>query len=413
MKTLFYNIKFLYQVNRHDKHVIKGSEMNTIPKIENAFLIIENDKIQSFGNMSDLETNLNLIDKKIDLNGKCILPGYIDSHTHLIFASNREEEFVDRINGLSYEEIALRGGGILNSARKLQNATEEELYLDAQRRLKKLISYGTTAIEIKSGYGLSKEAELKMLRVIKRLKSNFDLPIKATFLGAHALPFEFKENPDAYIEKIISEMLPIIAAENLADYVDVFCEQGYFTADQTDKILSAAEQIGLKPKIHVNQFNSIGGIEVAIAHNAISIDHLEILSEKEIQLIKASNTIPVALPSCSYFLSIPYTPVRKLIQADIPLALASDYNPGSTPSGNLNFVFATACIKMKLTPEEALNALTLNAAATLELSHEIGSIDKGKKANFIITEPIESFYEIPYSFGDMLVEQVYINGKKQ
>ncbi|MDA8594969.1 imidazolonepropionase [Flavobacteriaceae bacterium] len=413
MRTLFYNIKFLYQVNRLGQHLVKGNKMKSLPKLKNSYLIVENDCIESYGIMSELNRNQVLFDKEIDLDGRCILPGYIDSHTHLIFAKNREDEFVDRINGLSYEQIANRGGGILNSARKLQESSEDELYLSACKRLKKLISYGTTAIEIKSGYGLSTEAELKMLRVIKRLKSNFDMPIKATFLGAHALPLEFKDNPDEYIDKIISEMLPVIAQEELADYVDVFCEKGYFSAEQTNQILRAAKGFGLKPKIHTNQFNAIGGIEVAIKNKAISVDHLEVLSDSEIEQLKESNTIPVALPSCSYFLSIPYTPARKIMDADVPMALASDYNPGSTPSGNLNFVFATACIKMKMTPEEALNALTLNAAACLELSEEVGSIDKGKKASFIVTQAIESFYEIPYSFGDMLIDQVYINGKKQ
>ncbi|MDB4025283.1 imidazolonepropionase [Flavobacteriaceae bacterium] len=410
MTTLFINIKELIQVRDKSVEKVSGKDMSILPTIKNAFMMIENEIIINFGPMEKLGNTK--ADSIIDVTGRLILPTWSDSHTHLVFADTREEEFVDRINGLSYEQIAQRGGGILNSATKLQNKPEEELYNDAAKRLEELIKSGTGSIEIKSGYGLTLESELKMLRVIKKLKENFPLPIKATFLGAHAIPNLFKEKREAYIKLIIDEMLPVIAAEKLADYIDVFCEKGYYTPEETNQILKAGLQYGLIPKIHVNQFNSIGGIKVGIENNALSLDHLEVLTNKDLAHLKDSDTIPVSLPSCSFFLGIPYTNARKIMEANVPLALASDYNPGSTPSGNMNFVVSLACIKMKMTPEEAINAATINGAYALNLSHKVGSISKGKLANFIITKPIKSYSYIPYSFTNNCIENIFLKGVK-
>jgi imidazolonepropionase len=347
----------------------------------------------------------------IDATGKTVLPTWCDSHTHIVYAGNREQEFVDRINGLSYEEIASRGGGILNSAKKLQETSEEEIYNQSKVRLEEVMRQGTGAVEIKSGYGLTVEAELKMLRVIKRLSENYPIAIKATFLGAHAFPSEYKENHEGYIDLIINEMLPAIARENLAEYVDAFLETGYFSVAETERIIEAGKQHGLIPKIHVNQFTAINGIEACVKHGALSVDHLEIVTDEDIAVLKDSSTMPVALPSCSYFISIPYTPARKMLQAGLPLALASDFNPGTTPSGNMNFVVATACIKMKMTPEEAINAATINGAYAMGISDTHGSITKGKKANIIITQPLTSYYQLPYAFGSNLIDQVLIEGQ--
>jgi imidazolonepropionase len=410
MTTLFINIKELIQVRDKSVEKVSGKDMSILPTIKNAFMMIENEIIINFGPMEKLGNTK--ADSIIDVTGRLILPTWCDSHTHLVFADTREEEFVDRINGLSYEQIAQRGGGILNSATKLQNKPEEELYNDAAKRLEELIKSGTGSIEIKSGYGLTLESELKMLRVIKKLKENFPLPIKATFLGAHAIPNLFKEKREAYIKLIIDEMLPVIAAEKLADFIDVFCEKGYYTPEETNQILKAGLQYGLIPKIHVNQFNSIGGIKVGIENNALSLDHLEVLTNEDLAHLKDSDTIPVSLPSCSFFLGIPYTNARKIMEANVPLALASDYNPGSTPSGNMNFVVSLACIKMKMTPEEAINAATINGAYALNLSHKAGSISKGKLANFIITKPIKSYSYIPYSFTNNCIENIFLKGVK-
>lgn len=410
MTTLFINIKELIQVR--DKSILKvsGREMSILPVIKNAFLLIEDDHIVDFGSMKSLgDISAN---KTIDIKDRSILPTWCDSHTHLVFADTREEEFVDRINGLTYEEIAQKGGGILNSAKKLQNKSLDELYDDAAKRLLDLIKMGTGAIEIKSGYGLTVESEIKMLRVVKRLKENFSLPIKATFLGAHAIPEKFKNKREDYISLLINEMLPKIAFEKLADYIDVFCEKGYYTVEETNQILKAGRKYGLIPKVHVNQFNSIGGIKVSVENNALSVDHLEVLTDEDLEILKHSNTMPVSLPSCSFFLGIPYTNARKIIDANLPLALASDYNPGSTPSGNMNFVVSLATIKMKMTPEEAINAATINGAFALNISDKIGSISKGKIANFMITKPIKSYRFIPYNFGSNSIEKVYLNGKE-
>jgi len=408
-RKAFINIKQLLQVETNTlKLKVSGEEMKTLPLINNAFLIIKNDEIVDFGEMSDFQNNDTLT--TIDCTGQIILPTWYDSHTHIVYAGNREQEFVDRINGLTYEEIANNGGGILNSAKKLQEISEEELYKQSAERLDEVIKLGTGGIEIKSGYGLTVNAELKMLRTIKKLKENYNIPIKATFLGAHAVPAEYKGNKQGYLDLIINEMLPLISKENLAEYIDIFCETGYFSVEDTEQILAAGKQYGLTPKTHVNQFTSIGGIQKSIEYNALTVDHLELVSDEDLEALKNSDTMPVALPSCSYFLSIPYTPARQLIDNGLALALATDYNPGSTPSGNMNFVVSTACIKMKMTPEEAINAATINGAYAIGISETHGSIAKGKKANIIITKPINSYNVLPYSFGSNNIDRVVING---
>lgn len=410
MKLLFSNIKELLQVREEKILKVSGDQMKELPSIKNAWLLVEYDKIEAYGSMDnppDIE-----VDEKIDASGKIILPSWCDSHTHIVYAGNREQEFADRINGLSYEEIANRGGGILNSAKTLQETPEEKVYEQSAKRLEEVLKLGTGAVEIKSGYGLTEEAELKMLRVIKKLRENYSLPIKSTFLGAHAIPKEYKERPDEYMDLVINEILPKVAEQGLAEYIDIFCEKGYFTVEDTHKLLSAAKEYGLKPKIHVNQFNAIGGVKAGVEHKALSVDHLEVMNDEDIQALKGSETMPVALPSCSLFLSIPYTPARQIIEAGLPLALATDFNPGSTPSGNMNLVVSLACIKMKMTPEEAINAATLNGAYAMELSESHGSITKGKQANLILTKEIPSYTFLPYAFGTNSIEAVYVNGKK-
>ena len=409
MQKLFINIKELLQIRTNPIDKVSGDAMAILPKIDNAFLLIKDDIIEDFGTMANCPKLENT--EVIDATGKVILPTWVDSHTHIVYAGNRIQEFVDRINGLSYEEIANRGGGILNSAKKLNETSEDEIYKQSKLRLEEVMLQGTGAVEIKSGYGLTIDGELKMLRVIKRLKENYSLPIKATFLGAHAFPIEYKENHAAYIDVIINEMLPKIAAENLADYIDAFLETGYFSVDETVKIMEAGRKYGLIPKIHVNQFTAIEGIKACVEQGALSVDHLEIVTDEDIEVLKNSNTMPVALPSCSYFISIPYTPARKMIKAGLPLALATDFNPGTTPSGNMNFVVATACIKMKMTPEEAINAATINGAYAMGISKTHGSITKGKKANIIVTKPLTSYYQLPYEFGNNLIEKVMIDGE--
>lgn len=409
MKTLFKNIKELIQVRDASIRKVSGAEMKELPTIKNAWLLVEDDSIVDFGSMT--EPYGQNCDEEIDLTGKMVLPSWCDSHTHIVYAGNRELEFADRIKGLTYEEIANRGGGILNSAETLQNTSEKDLYEQSARRLEEVIGLGTGAVEIKSGYGLTEDAELKMLRVIKKLKENYQIPVKATFLGAHAVPKEFKSDPKIYMDLVVEEILPEVARQELAEYIDIFCEKGYFTVDDTNRLLSEAKELGLKPKIHVNQFHSIGGIKAAVDHDALSVDHLEVMTEEDLEILKGSNTIPVALPSCSMFLSIPYTPARDLIEAGLPLALATDFNPGSTPSGNMNLVVSLACIKMKMTPEEAINAATINGAYAMELEKEVGSITKGKKANFMVTKEIPSYTFLPYAFGTNSIESVYLNGK--
>lgn len=410
MKVLFSNIKELLQVREENIEWVTGSDMKKLPSIKNAWLLIEDDKIAAFGSMDnppDLQ-----VDEKIDATGRIVLPSWCDSHTHIVYAGNREQEFADRINGLSYEEIANRGGGILNSAKTLQETPEEEVYSQSAQRLEEVMRLGTGAVEIKSGYGLTEDAELKMLRVIKKLRENYGLPVKSTFLGAHAVPKQYKEKPEAYMDLVINTILPKVAQQDLAEYIDIFCEKGYFSVEDTHRLLKAAGQYGMKPKIHVNQFHIIGGVKAAVDHDALSVDHLEVLNDEDIQALKGTRTMPVALPSCSFFLGIPYTPARKIMNAGLPLALATDFNPGSTPSGNMNFVVSLACIKMKMTPEEAINAATINGAYAMELSETHGSITRGKQANLIMTKPIPSYTFLPYAFGTNSIEAVYINGKK-
>ena len=406
-KILIKNIKGLVQCGENLPKVIKGAAMKTLPVLENAFLALEDGIIVAYGEMSEWGGITDWRDLEvIDAEGKFVLPAFCDSHTHTVFAKPREGEFVDRINGLTYEEIALKGGGILNSAARLQEMSEDDLFKNAFERIEQLKSYGTGALEIKSGYGLSVEAELKMLRVIKRLKEACSIEIKATFLGAHAFPPDFKENHRGYIDLIINEMIPKIKEEKLADYIDVFCERNYFSVEEMEEILQAGIAIGLKPKVHVNQFTSIGGIQKAVELNALSVDHLEELTDADVAALKGSNTMPTILPSCSHFLSIPFGDARKLMDNDLPVALASDFNPGSTPSGNLSFVWSLACVKMKMTPEEALNALTINAAYAMDLSETHGTITLGKKTPVILTKQIPSLAYIPYSFGDQLIERL-------
>ncbi len=408
MKILIINIKELIQVRENGILKVSGAEMKELPTIKNAYLLIENNIISDYGDMKNCPTIS--VDSTIDATGKMVLPTWCDSHTHIVYAGNREQEFVDRINGMTYEEIANRGGGILNSAKKLNETSEEELYNQSKKRLEEVMKMGTGAVEIKSGYGLSVQGELKMLRVIQKLKANYPIEIKATFLGAHAFPTEFKENHQGYIDILINEMLPAIANENLGDFIDVFCESGYFSVSETEQIMEAGNKFGLVSKIHVNQFNAIGGVKAAVNNKALSVDHLEIMNLDDIEVLKNSDTMPVALPSCSYFLGIPYTPARTIIEAGLPLALATDFNPGSSPSGNMNFVVATACIKMKMTPEEAINAATINGAYAMDISKTHGSITVGKKANIIITKPINSIYELPYAFGSNHIDSVFIEG---
>ena len=409
MSILIINIKELLQVRDTNVTIVKGSDMKILPILKNAYLLIEHDTIVEFGSMDEYPGYE--VDKTIDATGKMVLPSWCDSHSHIVFAGDRSQEFVDRINGLTYEEIANRGGGILNSAETLQNTSEDELYEQSLKRINNVIKTGTGAIEIKSGYGLTVQAELKMLRVIKRLNKELNIKIKATLLAAHAIPIEFKDNKSAFIDLVVNELIPEVAKQHLAEFIDVFCEKGYFDLEDTERILKAGVEHGLIPKIHVNQFNAFGGVALGVKYDALSVDHLEELMDEDIVALKNSKTMPVALPSCSYFLSIPYTPARKIIDAGLPLALATDYNPGSTPSGNMNFVVSTACIKMNMTPEEAINAATINSAYAMGISNQYGSICRGKKANLIITKEISSYNNLPYAFGDNLIDQVIINGQ--
>lgn len=412
MKILIKNIKQLVQVEESPQLKIVGKEMKNLSCIDDAWLALENDKIVGFGKMEDWEgisdwTNLTII----DATDKLVLPCWCDSHTHIVYAGSREGEFVDRINGLTYEEIFLKGGGILNSAKKIKDATENELVESALLRLNEIMLQGTGAVEIKSGYGLSVESELKMLRVIKKLKTLSPLTIKATFLGAHAVPLEYKERKGDYIKLLINEIMPVIAEEQLADYCDVFCEQNYFTKEETIEILTAGKKHGMTPKVHAEQLSNFGGTLAGIAVGAISVDHLEFVGEKEIEALLNSETMPTVLPGAAFFLSLPFPPARKMIDAGLPVAVASDYNPGSSPSGNMNLMISLCCIQYKMTPEEAINAATINSAYAMELSKTHGSIAIGKKANVFITKEIPNYSFIPYSFGSNLIETVIINGK--
>ncbi|TNE58543.1 MAG: imidazolonepropionase [Bacteroidetes bacterium] len=404
---LIRNIKNLVQAETTPRPVVKGAAMQELPQVENAFLLIENDRIAAFGPMEKCPERA---DSVVDATDRMVFPSWCDSHTHIVFAASREEEFVDRIRGLSYEEIAERGGGILNSARRLQQTSEDALFESARQRLEEVVGFGTGAIEIKSGYGLTIESELKMLRVIRRLKAVSPIPIKATFLGAHAIPMEYKQRRQEYVDLVVQKMLPQVAAEGLADYCDVFCDRGFFTVEETERILQAGWMYGLKPKIHANELDYSGGVQVGVANHAISVDHLEYTGDAEIEALKSGHTLPTLLPACAFFLGIPYGPARKMIDAGLPVVLASDYNPGSAPIGRMAFIVALACIKMKMLPEEAINAATINGARAMEQEAEYGSIAIGKKANVFITRPIPSIAHIPYAFGLDPVETVIVNG---
>lgn len=410
---LITHIKGLVGIHPKEKLSLRGQEMASLPVLENAWLLLEDGLIKDFGSMETMPEELKAqITNRDTLNaeGKYIFPSWCDSHTHIVFAAPREEEFAMKIAGKSYEEIAAAGGGILNSANKLQNASEEELFQSASLRLRDMIKQGTGAVEIKSGYGLSLESELKMLRVIRRLKEAFPIPIKATLLAAHAYPQHYKNDHVGYIRLIIEELLPAVAQEQLADYMDVFCEHGFFSVSETDELLSAAAEYGLKPKIHANQLSVSGAVQIGVQHQAVSVDHLEETDGSVLACLSASDTIATLLPSCSFYLGIPFANAKGLLNANAIVALATDYNPGSTPSGNMNFVASLGCIKLKMKPEEAINASTLNGAAAMELSHEVGSIAIGKKANLFITRAMPSIAFLPYSFGQSQIETVILNG---
>lgn len=412
MKILIKNIKQLVQVEENPLLKIVGKEMKNLPCINDAWLAMEDDKIAGFGKMDDWEgitdwTNLTVI----DASDKIVMPSYCDSHTHIVYAGSREGEFVDRINGLTYEQVFERGGGILNSAKKLNEATEEDLIESALKRLNEIMLQGTGAVEIKSGYGLSIAAELKMLRVIKKLKTISPLTIKSTFLGAHALPNDYKNKKSDYIKLLIDEMMPVIAKEKLADYCDVFCEQNYFTKEETIEILTNAKKYGMTPKVHAEQLSNFGGVLAGVEVGALSVDHLEFISDKDIEALKNSKTMPTILPGAAFFLNLPMPPARKMMDAGLPLSIASDYNPGSCPSGNMNFMMSICCIQYKMTPEEAINAATINSAYAMDLSKTHGSIAIGKQANVFITKEIPGYEFIPYSFGSNLIETVIINGE--
>ena len=409
-RILLINIKKLLQIRSLDTSYVSGKEMDVLPFIESAYLLINNDIIEEFGEMKNSPKNLEKF-RVIDCKDKMVLPSWCDSHSHIVFSGNRSNEFIDRIKGLSYNEIANNGGGILNSVDILRNTSKEDLLKQSTIRVKEVINQGTGAIEIKSGYGLNMESEKKMLEVISEIKKQNNITVKATFLGAHAFPREFTDNKSEYIDLIVNKMMPQYNEARLIDFVDVFCEKGYFDINQSERVLSKAKELGIRAKIHVNQFNSFGGIKLALKYEALSVDHLEVLTNEDLTNLKNGSTIPVVLPTCSYFLGINYAPARKIIDSGLPLAIASDYNPGSSPSGNMNFVVSTACIKMKLTSEEAINAATINGAYAMGISDKVGSITKGKIANLIITKDINSINEIPYSFGSGKISEVILAGK--
>ncbi len=408
-RTLITNIKSLVQVEDTAREAVCGKDMAEVKTIENAYLLIEDDKIADFGTMDTLSENADLT---IDAKQRFVLPSFCDSHTHLVYAGSREIEYIDKIRGLSYEEIAKRGGGILNSAKRLQEASEEELFEDAMQRLEEIISYGTGAVEIKSGYGLTTEAELKMLRVIRRLKEASPLTIKANFLGAHGVPLEYRGRQGDFVNLVIDEMIPQVAKENLAEFIDVFCDTGFFTVEETARMLEAGTKHGLVPKIHANELDYSGGIEVGVKYGALSVDHLECVGEKEIATLKTSKTMPTILPGAAFFLNMPYSPARKMIEAGLPVAMASDFNPGSSPSGNMQMVLTFACVNYRLTPQEAINATTINSAYAMGISRTHGSIAKGKQANFYITKDIPTIEYIPYYYGTNKVERTFLNGKQ-
>ena len=416
MKTLILNIKQLVQTELSPRKWVAGKDMARLGILENAYLLVEEDKIAGFGKMEDLNREAVYaggdIVKEIDATGRLGMPSYCDSHTHLVYAGSREIEYIDKIRGLSYEEIAKRGGGILNSCERIRKASEEELFDAAYDRIQEIAGFGTGAVEIKSGYGLDTESELKMLRVIRRLKAETPLLIKSTFLGAHAVPLEYKGRQTEYVDLIINEMIPMVAAEELADYIDVFCDKGFFTVEDTDRMLNAGMKYGLRAKIHANELDYSGGVQVGVKYNAISVDHLECMGEEEIACLLESETMPTVLPGAAFFLNMPYSPVRKMIQAGLPVALASDYNPGSSPSGNMKFIMSLGCINYKMLPEEVINATTLNSAYAMGVEEEAGSIAVGKLANFYITTPISGIEYLPYAYTADLIEAIFLKGEQ-
>ena len=416
MKTLILNIKQLVQTELSPRKWVAGKDMARLGILENAYLLVEEDKIAGFGKMEDLNREVVYdggdIVKEIDATGRLVMPSYCDSHTHLVYAGSREIEYIDKIRGLSYEEIAKRGGGILNSCERIRKASEEELFDAAYDRIQEIAGFGTGAVEIKSGYGLDTESELKMLRVIRRLKAETPLLIKSTFLGAHAVPLEYKGRQTEYVDLIINEMIPMVAAEELADYIDVFCDKGFFTVEDTDRMLNAGMKYGLRAKIHANELDYSGGVQVGVKYNAISVDHLECMGEEEIACLLESETMPTVLPGAAFFLNMPYSPVRKMIQAGLPVALASDYNPGSSPSGNMKFIMSLGCINYKMLPEEVINATTLNSAYAMGVEEEAGSIAVGKLANFYITTPISGIEYLPYAYTADLIEAIFLKGEQ-
>jgi len=404
---LIENVKGLVQVRESALSPLAGQAMAELPILTDAFIAIKDGLIAGYGLQKDSPAKAN---QKINAAGKFVLPSFVDSHTHLVFAASREEEFVMKIKGASYEEIAAAGGGILNSAKKLRAVSEEELFERSMPRAIEIIRSGTGAVEIKSGYGLTVKDELKMLRVAKRIGRESGLTVRTTFLGAHAVPKETKKS--AYIRLIIDEMIPAVAEEKLADYIDVFCENGFFSQDETRLIVEEGKKYGMKPRIHANQLSRSGGVQVAVATQALSVDHLENIGDEEIELLNGSKVMPTALPFAAFFLGLPFPPARKMLQSGLPLAIASDYNPGSSPSGSMPLMFSLACLKMKMTPEEAFNAVTINTASCLELLPTHGSITKGKVANLIITQPVPSFAYLPYKLGSNWIDTIILNGKK-
>ena len=408
MSKLIINIKELLQIRDRNISFLSAKEMDTLPSINNAYLLIENGKISEFGKMSEISKIDNV--ETIDAKNKIVLPCWCDSHTHSVYTGNRSDEYLQRIKGVSYQEIANNGGGILKSSRQINSISEDELFFESKNRIEKLIKYGTGSLEIKTGYGLSYDGELKMLKVIKRLKESLPIQIKSTFLGAHAIPKNYKK--EEYFRLVLDEMMPDFAKDELIDFVDIFCEKNYFSAEDTKILCNKASELGIASKIHVNQFNSIGGVKVAVDCGALSVDHLEVINKSDINILKQSKTIPVLLPGCSFFLGIEYADAKILLSNEIPFAIASDYNPGSSPSGNMNFILSLACNKLKLTTEQAINAATINGAYAMGLSHKTGSITKGKIANIIITSEVESINDLPYFYGDNLVDKIVINGEE-
>jgi len=410
MKLLIKNIKSLVNIQDESTKFVAGKDLQNLNCINNAYLLIEDDKISDYGKMDELKINVS-DGETIDAEGRLVFPSFCDSHTHLVYAGSREVEYSDKIRGLSYEEIAKRGGGILNSAKLLHNTSEDSLYEQSLKRVNEIIGFGTGAVEIKSGYGLTVEDELKMLRVIKRLKDTTPITIKSTFLGAHAVPAEYKGKQDDYVNIVINEMIPQVASEGLADYIDVFCDKGFFTVDETDRILMAGLKYGLRPKIHANELDYSGGIQVGVKYDALSVDHLEFTGDDEIKALKNSETMPTLLPGAAFFLGMIDPPVRKMIDAGLPIALASDYNPGSSPSGNMKFIMSLGTIKLRMLPEEVIQATTINGAYAMGVNDEMGSITKGKKANVYITKKIPGYEFMPYAYTSHLIDQVILNGK--